>query len=94
MTAYQQHRSVLLEQGCDECPRQNLLDQLEIQIKKWQEQGHQILVVGDFNEDKRSNNIQSYFKNLSMHEIILQQHGQSAPNMYINGALPMLEHCY
>jgi hypothetical protein len=35
MTAYQQQKSVLLEQGCNECPRSHLLTVLGKQIQQW-----------------------------------------------------------
>jgi hypothetical protein len=60
MSAYQQHKSVLLETGTNECPRINILTKLGTQIQQWKDEGNQVMVVGDFNEDVRSSNIKQF----------------------------------
>ncbi len=88
-SAYQQHRSVLIEQGIDDCPRHTLLQDLQKQLVKWVGEGDQLIVAGDFNEDVRSATIRSVFDQVNMEEIILRQHGSNAPNTFMNGSLPI-----
>jgi Reverse transcriptase (RNA-dependent DNA polymerase) len=89
MTAYQQHKSILLQNGCTDCPRANLFLVLKEQIIQWKQDGYQIIVAGDFNEDVRSNNVKNFFAQLSMEELIIKQHGTNIPNTYINGSTPI-----
>jgi hypothetical protein len=89
LSAYQQHKSVLLEKGIIECPRINIMNELGKQLAQWLEEGHQILVAGDFNEDVRSTHITQFFGNYSMKELIIKKHGISAPNTFINGTNPI-----
>ena len=88
-SAYQQHRSVLLEQGIDECPRKKLMEDLRRDLEKWIEEGDQLLVAGDFNEDVRSGLVKSTFDDLNMDECIFRQHGPNAPNTFQNGSVPI-----
>jgi hypothetical protein len=87
LTTYQQHKSVLLEEGCSECPRLNILNELRKEIEKWLIAGYQVIVAGDFNDDIRGHTIKQFFFNLSMEEIILKQNGSKAPNTYVNGSV-------
>jgi hypothetical protein len=89
LSTYQQHKTVLLNKEINEFPRLNLLTEFSKQLKTWQNEGRQILVNGDFNEDIRSRNIQNYFKQFSMNEIVMKQHGNNAPNTYLNGTAPI-----
>jgi hypothetical protein len=89
LSTYQQHKSVLMDNNIDECPRENILVELGKQIRIWLDEGHQIIITGDFNEDIRSGRITSFFNEFRMSELILKQHGQNAPNTYINGVVPI-----
>jgi hypothetical protein len=60
LSAYQQHRSVLLDSGIDTCPRQQLLEDLRQDIQKWLLEGHQIIVAGDFKFFQRATNERNY----------------------------------
>jgi hypothetical protein len=71
-SAYQQHRSVLLEKGNDECPRKQLLTDLKEIINKWIVEGDQIVVIGDFNDDIRTGFVKSTFDALNLEELILR----------------------
>ncbi len=88
-SAYQQHRQILLEQGIDTCPRKQLLTDLQEAISEWIATGDQIVVAGDFNEDVRDHPIRPMFDKFNMHELILAQHGNNAPNTFRNGSTPI-----
>ncbi len=88
-TAYLQHRSVLLEQGIDECPRKKLMTDLKESLEKWIKEGDQLIVGGDFNEDVRAGLVKSTFEALNLDECIFRQHGPNAPNTFQNGSVPI-----
>jgi hypothetical protein len=89
LSTYQQHRSVLLNSGIDTCPRKKLLEDLGTQAQKWLAEGHQLIIAGDFNEDVRGSVISNFFHQLGMKEIIQKQHGNLAPNTYVDGSVPI-----
>jgi hypothetical protein len=89
LLTYQQHKSILLEEGISTCPRQNILEEIGEQIRNWVTQGFQIIVTGYFNEDVRGNTIKSFFNQFGMKELIITQHGTNAPNTYLDGSVPI-----
>jgi hypothetical protein len=89
LSTYQQHRGVLLDSGIDTCPRLQLLNDLAEQIKIWLQEGLQVIVAGDFNDDVRGKTISKFFQDLNMNEIILEQHSTAAPNTYSDGSVPI-----
>ena len=89
LSTYQQHKAVLLDMNIDECPRKNILTQLSLQIQQWQQEGYQIIVAGDFNEDVTTGNIRQYFEPLHMRELVIHQHGEHAPRTMIKGSTPI-----
>lgn len=88
-SAYHQQKKQLLEWDIDECPRQQLLIDLKNEIAKWLILGDKIIVMGDFNEDVRGRAIHQFFSQFHMHEVILHQHGNNAPNTYRDGRHPI-----
>jgi hypothetical protein len=88
-SAYQQQKSVFLDQGLDDCPRKKLLTDLQHNLKKWIEEGDQVIVAGDFNDDVRTGLVHTTFMELNMDELILRQHGSNAPNTFIKGSVPI-----
>jgi hypothetical protein len=89
LSTYQQQRCILLDRGIDTCPRQQILDDLAIQIERWKAEGLQVIVAGDFNEDVRGKSISNFFAQLQMREMILEQHGHMPPNTYVDGSVPI-----
>jgi hypothetical protein len=67
-------------QDIDQCPRIKLMDDLEMCLKDWRDLGEQLIVMDDFNEDVRSQNITQMFESLDMHVVIMYKHGKTAPN--------------
>jgi Reverse transcriptase (RNA-dependent DNA polymerase) len=88
-SAYQQQVRAINESGSASCPRQQLLDDLHVQITTWIEEGNKIVFMGDLNEDVRTNSIRLFFQRLGMREIILERHGTDAPNTFQDGSLPI-----
>jgi hypothetical protein len=90
LSAYQQQRRVLLDNDIDLCPREQLLHDLETAIRQHKDDGEQVLVMlGDFNEDVRGRTIRTFFSDLDMRELILDLHGNNAPNTFGGGSLPI-----
>ncbi len=89
LSAYQQQRSVLLDNDIDICPREQLLHDLKEFLIKCKEDGEQIITIGDFNDDIRGRVIQPFFQDLDMRELILELHGQEAPNTFEGGVHPI-----
>jgi hypothetical protein len=89
LSTYQQHKNVLRDKDIDTCPRKQLLDDLAEEIKKGKNDGNQVIITGDFNEDVGGANITKYFSDLQMNEIILTQHDGPAPNTYLDGSVPI-----
>ena len=89
LSTYQQHKRILLENDVDMCPRKHILESLGVTIDKWKQEGFSIIVAGDFNEAVNSTQIRNFFQRLNMQELILQQHGNSAPNTMIQGTQPI-----
>jgi hypothetical protein len=48
-----------------------------------------VIITGDFNEDVRSKPMETFFAELQMKEIILEQHGKEAPNTYMEVSVPI-----
>jgi hypothetical protein len=66
-----------------------MLSELKELLQQWNEDGDQIAVRGDFNEDVRRGTIFKFFQELDMKEIILQQHGNNTSNTYQRGHAPI-----
>jgi hypothetical protein len=88
-STYQQQRQLFMDENTDECPRLKLMNDLRIFLQKSIELGDRLIVMGDFNEDVRSTFIHKFFKSLGMHESILNKHGNTAPNTYWQGTVPI-----
>jgi hypothetical protein len=89
LSTYQQHKNVLRYYNNDTCPRKQLIDDLAKALLNWKEEGHRIIVAGDFNEDVKGSVISKYFSELQMREIILEQHNGTPSNTYLEGSVPM-----
>ena len=66
-----------------------LLQNLEREIKIWIDNGEQLIIAGDFNDDVRTRPIQSMFEKYNLVDLILRHHGQFAPNTYSRGTCPI-----
>jgi hypothetical protein len=88
-STYQQQLKMLQEKDCDMCPREMLLFDLHKDMTQWYNEGNTIIIMGDFNENVRDSNLQNYFLEFDMKEIILDRHGHTAPNTYLEGIDPI-----
>jgi hypothetical protein len=81
-TVYAQHRHFLNTRQDDRCPRQAFLEDLCKDIHQAQQEGDNILVMLDGNEDSRSGDLHNAFFNIQLHEAILNRHGTDTPATY------------
>ena len=68
-------------------PREAILSDLTLAIKKVQEQGHDTIVLGDTNEDVyKSKRIQQFLKECKMYNAIQRIHEKEGPPTYDRGS--------
>ena len=70
-------------------PRQRLFDDLSASMAEWINDGDQLLVMGDWNGDVRELGLTEFFATHSMHEALLDRHGDSAPATCNMGSSPI-----
>jgi len=61
LTTYQQHVRWFSKQGKNVCPCNQILTDLQAQIKIWQIKGDMVIILADINEDIREEPIQLIF---------------------------------
>jgi len=65
-------------------PREVLMLDLQKEILEWKELGESIVVIGDWNEDIRSERLAEFKDRLGLHDVMLERLGDTAdqPNTY------------
>ena len=61
--------------GDDRVPQKAMLEDLRDEIKKWKDEGDQIILLMDVNEDINSGPIKMWMQELQLREAITSQHG-------------------
>jgi hypothetical protein len=89
LSSYQQQKRHLLDQDIHECPRIQIFIDLGTQLEIWTSNGEKIIVMGDLNEDIRSNSITKFFSDFNMTEPIITRHGHNAPKTFNYGTTPI-----
>ena len=87
-TTYSQHLRHLHLCNRSICPRDALLQDLSTHISKLQEEGHQIVVMGDFNEIVTGPRISQWAQELNLYEYVTQTFGDQIET-YNNGSSPI-----
>ncbi len=82
MGVYAQHAKYFNLINRDSCPRQAFLDDLKQEIIRLQQEGHNIILMLDGNEDMRRGPLKILLTSLLLKEVILQRHGNRAPSTY------------
>ena len=89
-STYKQHLRWLVKNKDDRDPRTALMEDLSLQIEEWRDKGESIVVMGDFNEDVRSNNMREWRESLGLREVLLDTVGvENAPSTFDKGKLPI-----
>ena len=84
LTVYTQQLTHL---GTD--PIEAFYEDLGASILKWQENGEQLIIMGDWNEDIQSPNIRQWMNVFGLEEAITQQHKGRAPATFQQGKRPL-----
>jgi len=58
-------------------------------VEQWISEGDTILILADINEDVRSDEIASTFRQMGLVEVVTSQHGHLGPNTHIRGTNPI-----
>jgi hypothetical protein len=82
---YAQHQRFFDEQRDDICPRQAFIRDLCAELDSWIEQGEQIIVALDANEELRSGPVATALQKRNLREVILARHGRNAPRQQTMG---------
>ena len=89
MSVYAQQKCTLNLRNDRRCPREAFWDDILKEIATWQEEGDQVVLMLDANQDVRDQVIKNKLATVQMREILLERHGQDAPNTYNRGRLPI-----
>ena len=89
-SAYVQQLRWLAKENRDREPREALMEDLKLDIDKWREKGDSIIIMGDFNEDIRSQGLVDWRESMNLREVLLDGLGDDiAPSTYERGTVPI-----
>jgi len=88
-TTYQQQVRALVKQGRDIWPQQEVLDDLVAAIHQWQDDGNEIIVLIDFNNDIQDLETVHYFSTMGLQAVHLEAHSIRAPPTHRCGQHPI-----
>jgi hypothetical protein len=72
-------------------PRSIILAELGACIRTWQQQGDQLVIMGDFNESTNSDNITQYFDEFGLTDALTLMHPTSQPSPTYNRGINPIE---
>ena len=85
-SVYAQQQRFFDEQLDDICPREAFVRDLCNEIDTWLEQGEQLIVALDANEELRRGPVSTAFQQRNLREVLLSRHGHNAPPTTDNGS--------
>ena len=88
-TVYSQHQRFLDENDDNRCPRQAFMEDLIQQINTWKNDGDQIIVMIDCNENITSPNIKNAFHSVGLKDAITENSTIPLPATYHRGSFPI-----
>ena len=71
LAVYNQHRRQMYDNDDDRCPRQAMLEDLGAQVQQWIQEGDQIVLGMDVNDDITKSAVLQPFRDIGLEEIIL-----------------------
>jgi hypothetical protein len=86
---YNQHKVYLDNHDDPRNPRQAFLDYLSQDIRKWQEEGDQLVIGMDANEDVRSGILHDAMSFMQLREAVTTRHGNLGPRTFRGGSKPI-----
>ena len=86
LSTFTQQKQALRANDIEKCPIHQLKEDLCSQVDDWLQNGDQVIVMGDFNDNVKepaSNGLISMLSNLGLREVILERHSKKrAPRTY------------
>ena len=86
---YNQHKQYMYLHNDDRCPRHALLADIAVEIQQWQQEGDQIILGMDLNDDVRTTTITKPLTDLGLVELITSKHGNNTPSTHNRGVVPI-----
>ena len=87
LTAHDQQRTYLRKKGMkDPDPRNQILKDLTKLIEEYIPQGYHPMVIGDFNDDIDSTEMEKFMEDNLLIDIIADMHEEQPPRTYIHGS--------
>jgi len=89
LSTYQQHIQKLSQMRWYECPCNELLKDITMEMHTWQDEGDHLIVLMDFNDDVTASDAHKWATNLGLVEAITHLNQAPAPPMYQQGSQPI-----
>ena len=89
MSVWNQQKSHFEAQDDDRCPRAIFISDILVEIRKWKEEGDQIVIGMDANEDVRTGKLSEAFREEGLIELCTDCHGMNGPTTYDRGQRPI-----
>jgi len=93
LTTYQQHICRLTALNQTECPREAILVNIAKEIQKWQDNGDQVLLLTDYNDDILSNPVHAWASKLGLVKALKWLNTADAPPPSKGEADQLTEFC-
>ena len=73
------------------CPRELFLHDLSEEVMKWKEKGDSIIILGDFNQNVKSNTIKTWKERLGLEDLLIErvERDKVKLNTYSGGHVPI-----
>ena len=89
LSVWSQQKSHFEAQDDDRCPRDIFIVDILKEVQAWKEEGDQIVIGIDANEDVRTGKLAKAFRDEGLIEICTTSHGQNGPTTYDRGQRPI-----
>ena len=86
---YNQHWNYLYSLDDDRCPRQAFVDDLCQEIEQWLEEGDQLIIAIDANDNILDSDLTTRLRHLGLLDIATYCHGHQAPPTHHMGSQPI-----
>ena len=87
---YIQHLRYLEKENMGRRPREAFMEDLKNEVEEWRGKGESIIIMEDFNEDVRKENMGKWRNDLGLCEVMLDGLGEeNAPSTYDKGTTPI-----
>jgi len=89
LSAWSQQKAFLQNADIDECPRDVFTKDLAEAIEQWKEQGDQIVLALDVNDNVYNSTFTRAMYQVGLREVCTERHGPGAPPTYNRGSHPI-----